>query len=75
MSSWNDLKVSSEKHPDSDDYIVRLQWRDQQLELPFLMDKVRADALRGQTHQMLSKLFALNGGAIVGGAKLEEVRW
>lgn len=71
----NDLKVSTEKHPDSDQYIVVLRWRDQSLELPFVLDKVRADALRGQVHRQFTKLFALNGGAIINGCKLEEVRW
>lgn len=71
----NDLKVSTEKHENSDDYIVVLRWRDQKLDLPFVLDKVRAEAMRGQVHRQFLKLFALNGGAIINGCKLEEVRW
>lgn len=73
--SFNQFTVSTDRHENSNLYKVTLRWRDQSIELPFLMDKTRADALRGQTHQMLAKLFALNGGTIVNGCTLEEVRW
>lgn len=73
--SFDTFKVSTEKHPDSGQYIVRLTWRDQTMDLPFQLDKQEADALRGNVHRSFAKLFALNGGKLPGGCKLEEVRW